>query len=77
MHLYLSLPLIGSGVIAQQGAKCNTLAESQLQIQTQIYEQVRIISSHTEALSRIEQYTKNTSETLHKVTPDGTAIRVK
>ena len=63
--------------IAQQGQKNTTLAETQVVLQKAILERVQVISEHTAALSRIEQYTQETSRTLKGVAPDGTAIRIK
>ena len=63
--------------IAQQGQKNTTLAETQVVLQKAILERVQVISEHTAALSRIEQYTQETSRTLKGVAPDGTSIRIK
>ncbi len=63
--------------IAQLSLKNTTLAESQVAIQKAILERVQVISEHTAALSRIEQYTQKTSSILKAVAPDGTAIRIK
>lgn len=64
-------------LLVQQSLHSNTLAQTQVQIQSQIYERVRVISEHTEALSRIEESVRNAYDILHRVTPDGTAVRVK
>lgn len=64
-------------LLVQQSAQNNTLTQALLQTQNQIYERVRIISEHTEALSRIEESVRKTYEVLHRVTPDGTSVRVK
>ena len=64
-------------IITQQTAQGNALTQAQIQIQNQIYEQVKVISGHTEALSRIEGLMSNTYDILHRVTPNGTSVKVQ
>lgn len=63
--------------IVMQGAQLNSLAQTQVQLQTQIYERVQVISEHTAALSRIEESVRNSSETLRKVTTGTEKLHVK
>ena len=63
--------------LVQQSAQGNILAQAQIEIQTRIYERVQVISEHTAALSRIEEHARNTYDILHRVTPDGTSVKIK
>lgn len=47
--------------IVMQGTQLNSLAQTQVQLQTQIYERVQVISEHTAALSRIEESVRDSS----------------
>lgn len=64
-------------LMAQQATQSNTLAQTQIQIQNQIFERVNIISQHTEALSRIEDSVRQSSSILQRVTTGAERICVK
>lgn len=54
-----------------------TIANAQLQTQNQMLHQLEIISGHTAAIGEIRQFQQNIYDILHRVTPDGTAVKIK
>lgn len=63
--------------LVQQSLQNNTIAQTQVQIQTQIYERVQVISEHTAALSRIEESVRSTSDTMRKLTTGAEKMYIK